>query len=200
MRGFEEVRRIATAFRSFKAPWWFSGGWAIDLYLGRVTREHHDVDVTVLRRDQDGLRAALSGFELKKIVPHPGGVPGQGTITAWAPSERLELPIHQANAYAIGKSELSFQIMLNDTDGTEWWYRRDRRIRRPMATLGFESSEGVSYLAPEITILFKAKTMRPCDEADFEAVLPMLTGEARDWLRGALALAHPNHPWIARLG
>jgi hypothetical protein len=48
-------------------------------------------------------------------------------------------------------------------------------------------------------LLLKAKTVRPFDQSDFDAVLPMLNTEVRRWLREALAIAHPNHPWIARL-
>jgi hypothetical protein len=34
------------------------------------------------------------------------------------------------------------------------------------------------------------------DEADFSRVLPRLDRQARGWLREALGLAHPGHPWI----
>ena len=42
--------------------------------------------------------------------------------------------------------------------------------------------------------------MRPKDEADLEAVLPRLGPARRRWLADALALAHPDHPWLGRLG
>jgi hypothetical protein len=46
------------------APWWLAGGWAIDAFLGRVTRVHEDTDVLVLRRDQAAFRArGKSGLE-----------------------------------------------------------------------------------------------------------------------------------------
>ena len=35
------------------APWFIAGGWAIDLFLGRKTREHADVDFALSRLDQD---------------------------------------------------------------------------------------------------------------------------------------------------
>ena len=223
MSELEDVFEVAAAFHSFKAPWWIAGGWAIDLHLGRVSRAHHDIDVLVLRRDQMLLHPALAGFELKKIVPHPEGLSGRGTIADWKPSERdgqrdagrirwregtiteweaperLELPIHQVNAYPVGKSEMSFQIMFGESDGAEWWYRRDARIRRRLDAIGCKGQQDTPYLAPEIMLLFKAKTMRSYDQNDFETVLPMLTQEARGWLSAALAIAHPNHPWIARL-
>jgi hypothetical protein len=96
---------VAGAFARLGAPWYVSGGWAIDLHLGRVTREHHDVDVLLLRRDQARVHAALSdGWTLRKIVPHPQvefnrGAPLPGTLHEWPAGERLELPVHQVNAY-----------------------------------------------------------------------------------------------------
>nr|WP_170955517.1 hypothetical protein [Ornithinimicrobium cerasi] len=41
---------------------WFFGGWAVDLWVGRLTRPHDDIDVLVWRRDarrvDDALEAA----------------------------------------------------------------------------------------------------------------------------------------------
>ena len=38
---------------------WLFGGWAVDFWVGKVTREHSDVDVVAWRRDYDAIRAAL---------------------------------------------------------------------------------------------------------------------------------------------
>ena len=41
--------------------WWaIAGGWAIDLWLGEKTRDHHDVEVVVRRCDQRLVHDALS--------------------------------------------------------------------------------------------------------------------------------------------
>jgi len=39
--------------------YWLFGGWAVDFWVGRVTREHDDIDAAVWRRDYDRIRAAL---------------------------------------------------------------------------------------------------------------------------------------------
>jgi hypothetical protein len=44
-------------------PWWIAGGWALDLFLGRVTRPHKDLDIGIFRRDAVKVLAALSGWE-----------------------------------------------------------------------------------------------------------------------------------------
>ena len=38
---------------------WFFGGWAVDLWVGRLTRPHDDIDVLVWRRDEPAVDAAL---------------------------------------------------------------------------------------------------------------------------------------------
>lgn len=30
-----------------RTPWWVAGGWAVDLYLGKVTRAHKDLDMGI---------------------------------------------------------------------------------------------------------------------------------------------------------
>jgi len=35
----------------FKGFWCVAGGWAIDMFLGKQTRPHEDMEIVVLRRD-----------------------------------------------------------------------------------------------------------------------------------------------------
>jgi hypothetical protein len=51
--------------------YWLFGGWAVDFHLGRVTREHADVDIAVWRADIDHIRRLLEtrGWD---HVPEPG--------------------------------------------------------------------------------------------------------------------------------
>ncbi|KJK12029.1 hypothetical protein UB45_10100 [Terrabacter sp. 28] len=38
---------------------WLFGGWAVDLWCGRVTRQHHDVDLAVLLADRPAVHGLL---------------------------------------------------------------------------------------------------------------------------------------------
>ena len=40
---------------------WFFGGWAVDLWVGRLTRPHEDIDVLVWRRDEGRVHKVLQG-------------------------------------------------------------------------------------------------------------------------------------------
>jgi hypothetical protein len=97
-----------------------------------------------------------------------------------------------------GEAAFRFEFLLDASERGEWTFRRDARVRRPLAELVLRSDDGCPYLRPEVQLLYKAKARREKDEADFTAVAPLLDPGARRWLRDALALVHPAHDWLAR--
>jgi Aminoglycoside-2''-adenylyltransferase len=196
-REVKALLEVAETLGGLRAPFYFAGGWAIDLHLGRVTREHHDVDALVMRRDHLLLHKALKQFSLKKIIPHPDGMPpNRGTIVEWRPGDKLELPVHQINAYRVGESEPAFQVMLAESRGGEWIFRRNPDVSMPLSRMGFHPLWGLPYLAPEIVLLFKAKHLEARDRADFDHAIPALSVDARRWLRDAIEKTHPGHEWL----
>jgi len=196
-REVKALLEVAEALGNLRAPFYFAGGWAIDLHLGRVTREHHDIDALVMRRDHLLLHKALEQFSLKKIIPHPDGMPpNRGTIVEWRPGDKLELPVHQINAYRAGESEPAFQVMLAESRGSDWIFRRNPDVSMPLSRMGFHPLWGLPYLAPEIVLLFKAKHLEARDQIDFDQALPALSADARRWLRDAIENTHPGHEWL----
>ncbi|MCK2219357.1 amino acid transporter [Actinomadura sp. ATCC 31491] len=154
--------------------------------------EHGDVDVGLLRRDQLAARRLLDGWDV-----HAAVVPG--VLRPWPAGETLPATAHDVWVRERPGGPWRFQLMLDEADGGDWVYRRDPRVRRPLAGLT-AGEDGFRRLAPEVQLLYKAMGTRPKDAADVETVLPLLTGEQRRWLAGALATAHPSCPWRARLG
>jgi hypothetical protein len=61
------VVAVERVMRAYPRPWWVSGGWAIDLFIGRVTRDHCDVEVGTFLPDQDEVRRHLDGWELLRV-------------------------------------------------------------------------------------------------------------------------------------
>jgi hypothetical protein len=61
-------------------------------------------------------------------------------------------------------------LLLTPTDGESWVFKRNDAIRRPLDSVGWVAPDGVSYLRPEVVLLFKAKLGRPKDEADFRSL------------------------------
>ena len=50
-------------------PWWLAGGYAIELAVGQPVRDHGDIDVLLLRRDQFVLQEARPGWDWQAVDP-----------------------------------------------------------------------------------------------------------------------------------
>jgi len=213
MADIQALLEVGSTMARLPAPWFVAGGWAIDCFLGRITRVHHDVDILVFRRDQSLLHSTLAEFPLRRVIPHPEGLMNRGTMAQWSVGEQLELPLHQINVYRTADEHLAradtavtdperrwwFQIMLGETDEDDWVYRRNPAIRRPLRQIGSHPPDGLPHLAPEIVLLFKSKQMLGHDRADFDSALPAMDSESRQWLRRALLRTAPDHEWLRAL-
>ncbi|GII54358.1 hypothetical protein Pth03_27470 [Planotetraspora thailandica] len=182
---------VVALFQGLAVPWWVGGGYAIELAVGRSYREHGDVDIAVLRRDQSAVRALLADWDVHAADP-------PGTLRPWPVDEVLPGHVHDIWARERPDGPWRFQVMLDEADGDMWVYRRDPRIRRPLSTLTI-TDDGVARISPEVQLLYKAKDRRPKDELDFAEVLPVLDGGRRRWLDEALAVEHGDHPWRRKL-
>lgn len=191
---FTPLHRVAEELRDFPVTWYICGGWALDLFLGRVTRVHHDVDVEVSRADQLALQQHMTERGWKLLTPF------ESRLQSWPMYMRLEHPRHQVHAHRRGAF---IDFLLADLDGGVWRYRREPTIIRDMGRAGFHSDEGIPFLAPELVLLFKSKNTsgkeRSKDKADFEEVCLKLEPERRFWLRWALLAVDPFHQWIEQL-
>jgi hypothetical protein len=184
------VPAVAALFDA-AAPWWIGGGYALELAAGRSWREHGDIDVLLLRRDQHIGHAMLPGWELWAAEP-------PGTLRRWPAGETLPPAVHDIWCRSGPADPWRIQLMIDESDGPDWVSRRDPRVRRPLDSLGAVSN-GVPYLVPDVQLYYKAKSPRPKDETDFDLVLPLLTADQRRWLETAITLAYGPHPWSARL-
>ncbi|MFE9568445.1 nucleotidyltransferase domain-containing protein [Streptomyces sp. NPDC006692] len=185
---------VAELFGTAGFPWWIAGGHAVDLAVGREVRPHGDVDVVVLRRDQERVRECLADWDLYVADP-----PGAGRLRPWEPGEFLAPPLHGLWCRRSPSAPWSVELLLDESEAGEWVSRRDARIRLPLDRLGRVSTTGIPYLAPEVLLFYKAKATREKDRVDFEALLPRLGTEQRAWLLGALGMCEPQHRWRARL-
>jgi aminoglycoside-2''-adenylyltransferase len=132
-------------FGDVVAPWWIAGGWGLDLWLGYQTRPHEDLDVAILRSDQRRFWERLRSWDLSLAV-------GSGVLEPWTSSIVPE-PLHAVWCRPTPASVWAFEILLNDSQGDEWLFRRDHEVRRPLAELGGRTQESVPFLAPEVILL-----------------------------------------------
>ncbi len=172
--------------------WYIAGGWALDLWQGRQTREHEDLEFVVLREDVGKFRAALGDLQFfcahdGQLHPLPAG---------------SEPPAHIAQLWGWDASQACWRVDMMIEPGTpdEWVYKRDHAIRAPRTGMVAKTPEGIPYLAPPAVLLFKAKHRRDKDESDFRLALAELGQRDRMRLRSWLEEMHPGHAWIERLG
>lgn len=180
----------AAWFSNLAVPWWIAGGWAIDLFLDRETRPHNDLDVGILRRDVGEVLGSIpdcEAFEAKDgtLTRLVEAVPRRDVNSLWCRRRGTQL--------------WKLELMLDQSEGDFWVYRRDPRVRRKLDSLVCHGSKGIPYLAPEVQLLYKAKHVRPRDELDFRAVVPRLSGDERSWLHKSLVSTLPSHPWASAI-
>src|SRR4051794_39793213 len=108
------VMQAARAMTGLGRPWFVAGGWAIDLHRGSVSRGHGDVEIGILRNDQERLWEHLFS-----------GAPGRARADVaidgkWNPwdGRRIELPLHQIRVRGWGSRGATgeFEIFLNEGD------------------------------------------------------------------------------------
>lgn len=183
----DELTAATRCLRDLPIPWAFAGGWALDLWLGRVTRKHSDIDVAVLREDQTVLRAALVGWNFEVVEA--------GMRRPWPADEWLSAPWFETHASPPTSDAPGLEFLLGERDGSDWVFRRNPAVRCPLSQAFVHTSSGLRVLAPEIVLLFKAKVRHAHDESDFAAVWPKLGADSRAWLADSLRLWQPGHPW-----
>ena len=65
------LAEIAEALDGVEIPFWLRGGWALEFLLGRITRDHADIDLVAWREDRDAIVQTLTsrGFEHVRELP-----------------------------------------------------------------------------------------------------------------------------------
>jgi len=212
----EPVAYVRDLLSGLGVSWFLCGGWAVDAWLGRQTREHADVDISVFHDDQRAIFDHLGGWAL---VGHDPNVPDD-TTEPWN-GRLLDLPAHihvpkrgssLATSPTATHTEFEAEFMLDQRADHDWILRNDPRISLPVNDSAPLSAWGIPTAAPEAVLFFKAgghlradelaarhDALRPHDEQDLLALVPTLTDRRRRWLHATLASVHPSHPWLLHL-
>jgi hypothetical protein len=196
---------------TFGRSWYLCGGWAIDAWLGRQSREHLDVDIAIFHVDQRALFEHLSDWQL---IAHDPNVPGD-TTEPWD-GRVLDLPAHihasldqdAVSAWVsnpgarVDTDAFKLEIVIDERSGNDFVLSRQPSLTVPLSQGTRESPWGVPTLMPELLLFYKATAypdLRPHDELDFEALLPHLDEGRRHWLGEAVSLICPGHVWLPRI-
>jgi hypothetical protein len=209
----EAVARLADVMGSYPRPWALCGGWALDAWLGRVSRDHGDVDLSVFDADHGDLFDHLAGWQL---IAHTSAADDASTglwdgrrlpvpshIHARSPADAGLAPIPEDGVCEPAKGWW-LDIQIDAGDDAECVLSDTPRVALPVRDAIRLSPWGVPATSPEVLLFFKAGCRnraypRRRDWRDFVMFLPRLSDEQAAWLRGAIARVDPGNPWIEPL-
>ena len=199
--------------------WAFCGGWAIDLFLGKQTREHSDIDICVFSETRSDVITFMTrpGWTLYDYT-------GRGTVHLNTGHDEPEyagkslcaarydnkifrfVPIGN-NFFRMEYQQVNqtapdfIDFFFNDrNDGWFYcaWNAPELKIKRELDS-AILSRDGIPYLAPEIALLFDSREYENSGH-DFETSISRMNSKQSAWLRDSLKLCYPEgHPWIDRL-
>jgi hypothetical protein len=199
---------------SFPSDWCFCGGWAVDAWLGKVTREHGDLDITVFEDAEPALFKHLTDWQM---VAHDAEMEDDGTAELWN-GRALSLPAHlHARApedctdmpdggVLTPEQGFGLDIVINARTDTDWILNREPSVTLPLDRCSGQSPWGWPAALPEVLLFFKATAyagthnhLRRRDHLDFERLVPKLSSAQRGWLSETIALVEADHPWLGLL-
>lgn len=181
--------------KDWKGSWWIAGGWALDLFVGRKTRTHDDLDIAILRHDQFLVHHYLRDWEMRVGF-------GDGRISdiSWDGVTYIEAPTPAIWCKPEQEKEWAFEFLLTESHEDHWQSRRDPTITLPLSKIGAITAAGIPYLLPEVVLSYKAKERGlQKDQDDFNILLPSLNEKQRGWLKQTLKTTNPDHVWLEKL-
>jgi hypothetical protein len=194
MEEFKIPLQLREIMAGYNKLWAVTGGWAIDLFLNRVTREHEDIEIAIYRKEQLILQRYLHLWKLEKCMPG-----ADEKLSEWKAAEYLELPVHEIHATKEDENIGKFEILLNENDKSNWLYRRNPEINLKKHDVIRMSTAGIPILNPVIVLLYKSKNPEEKDNHDFENSCLRLNPKDKQWLRASIKFLYPSHPWLKKL-
>jgi hypothetical protein len=87
------IKEFSLLCEAASIQYWLRGGWAVDFFLGRITREHEDIDLFVWARDAPNLVHQLerSGFL------EQGGAPPEAQRNFTKDGKELQIALLDTN-------------------------------------------------------------------------------------------------------
>lgn len=87
------IREYVSTCSAAGIRFWLRGGWAMDFYLGRISREHEDIDLFVWADDADRLMESLAAAGFEEI----GGAPPEAQRNLVKDGEELQIALLARN-------------------------------------------------------------------------------------------------------
>ena len=95
------------------------------------------------------------------------------------------------------------ELEIDSKEGNDFVVQENPRLTRSL-NKAILYRDGIPYLAPEIILFYKSDKnssespyAKPKTEADFKAIMPLLSAEQKDWLINAINTAYPDgYEWL----
>lgn len=189
--------------------WAVCGGFALDLFLGRGTRAHGDLDLSAAEAHRGRIQRWMleRGWQvwefrgqgmMRPLNADTPSEPGRNLmcvregcelVTFW-PCDVPGMALHEWHSKGIRTLNYMEFLFRGQPEGEAFFSRSpDRAILR---------RGGIPFLAPEVVLLYKAsQPERPVNQGDHAAAFPMMDGEQKAWFLTALETRYPEgHPWL----
>lgn len=209
------IYKLRTHLEDMKIPWHLCGGFAIDKYLGKKTRDHKDIDITVSKNDMHECTQYLKSKGWTIVAPIGGGKflaiddalnnddcefdniwcfrEDADFIKCTKKGDDLYYEMEERN-----QTTLDFiEVLFNKVDEDNFYYSKNESIIKSKEKAFIRLGE-ISILSPEIILLHKARNaMNPSYKNDFDLTFSRLNNEQTDWLIKAMEKEYPHgHPWL----
>lgn len=210
------LNELSEHLSGLNVEWHLCGGFAIDAYLGNITRKHKDVDITV---SFDNMKECIrylksKGWEIDAPVGNQRLVPVEFALqnselyfdNIWCykkganfiKTEKTDGVFKYVKYIDREQTELDFiEVLFNKIENGVFYYRKNYAIIREVHK-AFIKKGGLSILAPEIVLLYKSRNSENSDyQHDYDLVINTLDKERYDWFMNAMKIAYPEgHKWI----
>ncbi|WP_274365886.1 nucleotidyltransferase domain-containing protein [Paenibacillus thermotolerans] len=204
--------------------WYVCGGGAIDVFLGKQTRIHKDLDIAVFWEDRSSIIDFMLAAGGWRVFEACGGGIIHELYNKQQPIEKRNLFCFTSNEnrctldsigddrYRFGlekKEQKNFtyiEFLFNQRDN-EYFYLPpgNANLKRELHKALLTSNAGIPYLAPEIVLFYKSRYLEYSPDIsdhyqDFDLTLPSLNEEQKQWLRESLEKEfEKEHLWLQRL-
>ncbi|MBU5427460.1 hypothetical protein KQI41_13795 [Tissierella pigra] len=196
--------------------WHLCGGFAIDVFLGQITRTHKDIDITVSFDDMEKCIQHLKskGWEIDAPVGNQRLVPVEFAFkhpdlyfdNIWCykkdadfiKTEKIDGIFKYVKFIDREQTELDFiEVLFNKVENGIFYYQKNHNIM-VNTDIAFIKRGKISILAPEVILLYKSRNHENNDyKHDFDSVINKLEKERYNWFINAMNTEYPEgHPWI----